>query len=73
MPNYGIFANFMFCKCYLKKERKQVEKKKKGRKCNSLCNDISFVCRDTKFKHAKGTMLQPATKCRNKAQIELNG
>ena len=30
MLNYGIFTNFMFCRCYLKKERKQVEKKQKN-------------------------------------------
>ena len=29
MPNYGVFTNFIFCRCYLKKERKQAEKKQK--------------------------------------------
>ena len=29
MPNYEIFTNFMFCRCYLKKESKQSEKKQK--------------------------------------------
>ena len=33
-----------------KKERKQAEKKQKGGKGNSMCRDIIFVCRDTKFK-----------------------
>ena len=30
MLNYGIFTNFMFCKCYLKKERKQAENKQEN-------------------------------------------
>ena len=49
-----------------KKKRKQVEKKQKGGKCSSLCRDIIFIWRNTKFKQAKGTMLQSSTKCRNK-------
>ena len=68
MPNYGIFTNFIFCMYYLKKERKQVEKKQKRWKMQQSLRDIIFVCRDTKFKQAEGTMSQPATKCRNKAQ-----
>ena len=67
MPNYGIFTNFMFCRCYLKKNNKQKRRKKCG-KCSSLCHDIIFLCRDTKFKQAKGTMSQPVTKCRNAAK-----
>ena len=64
----------MFCRFYAKKERKQVENNKKnGGKYSSSCCDTVFVCRDTKFRQAKGTILQPATKCRNKAQTELNG
>ena len=47
--------------------KKQAEKKQKGGKYSSLCRDIIFVCRDTKFKHAKVTMSHPTTKCLNQA------
>ena len=64
----------MFCRCYFKKIEKTSKKEaKKGGKSNSLCRDMIFVCRNTKFKQAKGTMSQPSTKCSNKAQTELNG
>ena len=56
-----------------KREKTSRKEAKKGGKCNNLCHDMIFVCRDTKFKQVKGTMSQPATKCRNKAQTELNG
>ena len=56
-----------------KREKISRKEAKKGGKCNNLCRDMIFVCRDTKFKQAKGTMSQLATKCRNKAQTELNG
>ena len=49
MLKCGILNNFVFYRQLLKKERKQAEIKKKGGKCSSLCCDISFVCRDTKF------------------------
>ena len=77
MPNYGICTNFMFCKCYLKKKKKEKTSRKeaqKGGKCNSLCRDIIFVCRDTKFKQAKETMsnhqLNVATKLRQNSMTE---
>ena len=59
---------FCFVGVNWEKKRKQAEKKQKRGKCNSLCRDISFVRRDAKFKQAKGTMSQPATKCLNKGQ-----
>ena len=54
--------------CFAGVNLKKKENKQKSRKCSSLCRNIIFVCRDTKFKQDKGTMSQLATKCCNKAQ-----
>ena len=71
MPKCGIFINFVFCRQLLKNERISVEKKAKRGQNNNLCRYTTFICRDTKFKQAKGTMLQPTNLCRSKDSSEL--
>ena len=65
-------STLCFAGNYSKKKKKNPSiKEPKRRKCSSLYHDISFVCHDTKFKQAKGTMSQPVNLCHNKDYSEL--
>ena len=52
------------------KGEKTSRKEGKKWKMQQSLSRHSFCMLGHKFKHAKGTMSQPATKCRNKAQAE---
>ena len=62
----GYSPTLCFACAILKKRENKQKRSKKVEKCSSLCRDINFVCRDTKFKQTKGTLSYLATKCRNK-------
>ena len=71
MPKCGIFINFVFCRKLLKNEIILAKKKQTEDKTGSLCHDTTFICRDTKFKQAQGTMSQPTNLCLRKDWLEL--
>ena len=55
--------------CFARVRKKRENKQKRSKKVEKS----SSLCRDTKFKQAKGNMSQLTTECGNKAQTKLNG